>query len=75
MIEAVITTLIYVLLLAAAIYIVLWVLQTIAGVTLPEKVVQIIWVVFALICLLLIVRLLLPGLGIKLAANMLPLLV
>jgi hypothetical protein len=74
MIEAIITTLIYVCLLAAAIYIILWVISSVAGIQLPPKVVQIIWIVFVLICLLLIVRLLLPHMG-KLAGAMLPLLV
>lgn len=63
MIETIITTLIYICLLAVAIYLVIWVLQTVAGIELPPKVVQIIWVVFVLICVLLLVRLLLPHMG------------
>jgi len=74
MIEAIITTLIYICLLAVAIYLILWVIQSIAGIALPEKVVQIIWIIFVLICVLLLVRLLLPHFG-KLTATMLPLLV
>ena len=67
MIEAAITSLIYLLVLAAVIYLILWVLQAVAGIALPDKVVQIIWIVFALICLLIVVRLLLPHIG-KLAS-------
>ena len=74
MIEAVIYALIYICLLALVIYLVLWVLGTVAGVQLPPKVIQIIWVVFALVCLLILVRLLLPHSG-KLLGGMLPLLV
>ena len=74
MIEAIITTLIYVCLLAIAIYLILWVIQSIAGISLPPKVIQIIWIVFVLVCLLLLVRLLLPHSGLHLG-GMLPLLV
>lgn len=73
MIEAIITTLIYICLLAVAIYLILWVITTVAGIALPEKVIQIIWIVFVLICVLFLVRLLMPHFG-KLGA-MLPLLV
>lgn len=74
MIEAVIYALIYICLLALVIYLIIWVLQTVAGIALPPKVIQIIWVIFALVCLLILVRLLLPHLG-KLAGAVLPLLV
>jgi len=74
MIEAIITTLIYICLLAAAIYIVIWVIQTVAGIAIPPKIVQIIWIVFVLLCLLLVFRLLSPHLG-RLAGAVLPLLV
>jgi len=74
MIEAVIYALIYVCLLALVIYLIIWVLQTIAGIALPPKVIQIIWVIFALVCLLILVRLLLPHFG-KLAGAVLPLFV
>jgi hypothetical protein len=60
MLESVISLLIYVLVFAAIIYIVIWLLQTVAGVALPPKVVQILWIVFALVVILLLVRLLLP---------------
>ena len=74
MIEAIIYALIYICLLALVIYLILWVLGTVAGVQLPPKVIQIIWVVFALVCLLILVRLLLPHSG-RLLGAMLPLLV
>ena len=74
MIEAVIYSLIYICLLALVIFLVLWVIQTVAGISLPPKIVQIIWVVFVLVCLLILVRLLLPHFG-KLAGAVLPLLV
>jgi len=63
MIEAIITGLIYICLLAIAVYLIIWVLQTVAGVALPPKVVQIIWVVVVLIALLILVRILLGGGG------------
>lgn len=72
MIEAVITLLIYICVLALVVYLVIWVLE-IVGIALPPKVIQIIWVIVVLIVLLLLVRLLLPHAG-KLAA-MLPMLV
>ena len=73
MIEAVIYSLIYICLLALVIFLVLWVIQTVAGISLPPKIVQIIWVVFVLVCLLILVRLLLPHFG-KLAGAVLPML-
>jgi hypothetical protein len=74
MIEAIIYALIYICLLALVIYLILWVLGTVAGVALPPKVIQIIWVIFALVCILILVRLLLPHAGIRLG-GVLPLLV
>lgn len=71
MIEAVITLLIYICVLALVVYLIVWVLE-IVGISLPPKVVQIIWVIVALIALLMIVRVLLPHMG-KLA-GMLPIL-
>ncbi len=74
MIEAVIYALIYICLLALVIYLIIWVLQTVAGIALPPKVIQIIWIIFALICILILVRLLLPHSG-RLLGGVLPLLV
>jgi hypothetical protein len=63
MIEAIITTLIYIVLLAVAVYLIFWVLETIAGVSVPAKVQQLIWIVVVLIAILLLVRILLPRLA------------
>lgn len=62
MIESLIMLLIYICVLALAVYLVLWVLEII-GISLPPKVVQIIWVIVILIVILLILRMLLPALG------------
>lgn len=62
MLESVIMLLIYICVLALAVYLVIWVLETV-GIALPPRVVQIIWVIVALIVILLILRALLPGLG------------
>jgi hypothetical protein len=71
MIEAVITALIYIVLLAVAIYLVLWVIEAVASVSVPPKVVQLIWVAFVLIAILILVRLLLPRLGLAAGATLL----
>ena len=64
MIEAIITALIYIVLLAVAVYLIFWVLEAIAGVAVPAKVQQLIWIVVALIAILLLVRILLPRLAV-----------
>lgn len=71
MIESIITLLIYACLLALVVYIVIWVLGVI-GVAIPDKVLQIIWIIVALLILLAMARVLLPGL--KLGATVLPML-
>lgn len=63
MLESVITFLIYICVVAIVIYLVIWVLRDILGLPLPAKVIQILWVIFALICILFLVRLLLPAMG------------
>jgi len=68
MIEAIITALIYIVLLAVAVYLIFWVLEAIAGVSVPAKVQQLIWIVVVLIAILLLVRILLP----RLALTVLP---
>jgi hypothetical protein len=68
MIEAIITALIYIVLVAVAVYLVFWVLEAIAGVSVPPKVQQLIWIVVVLIAILLLVRILLP----RLALTVLP---
>lgn len=71
--EAVIMALIYIALLALAVYLIIWVLSVI-GLQIPEKVVQILWVIVILIAILILVRVFLPSLS-KLAVGLLPLLV
>lgn len=56
MVEGIISLLITVCFLAIIVYLVIWVLGII-GIPLPEKVVQILWVIVALIVLLLLWRL------------------
>lgn len=73
MLEAVITALIYICLLALALYLVLWVIESVIGISLPAKVVQILWIVFTLVVILILVRLLLPGSGRLLGALVTPL--
>ena len=63
MLESIIMFLIYVCIVAIVIYLVIWVLTTVVGVPIPGKVIQILWVIFALICILFLVRLLLPLAG------------
>lgn len=74
MIEAIIYALIYICLLALVIYLILWVLGTVVGVALPPKVVQIIWVIFALVCILILVQLVLPRAGFRLGHSAIPML-
>lgn len=74
MIEQIIMALIYLCLLAAAVYLIIWVITSVANIALPAKVIQIIWIVFVLVCVLFLVRLLLPAAGIRLGA-LLPLFV
>lgn len=60
MIESIIMLLIWVCVLALVVYLVLWVLGAL-GIPVPAQVVKIVWIIFALIVLLLIVRMLLGG--------------
>jgi hypothetical protein len=62
MIEAVITLLIYICVLALVVYLVIWVLGAI-GVPIPAMVLKIVWIIFALMCLLMVLRLLPLGHG------------
>jgi len=63
MIENLIMFLIYVCVLAGVIYLVLWVIQSVAGIGIPPKVVQIVWVIFILIVLLLLIRMVVPSIS------------
>lgn len=61
MLASVITFLIYVCILALVIYLIIWVLQTVIGIPIPPKVIQILWVIVALICILWLVQMVLGG--------------
>lgn len=63
MLSAVITFLIYVCILALVIYLIIWVLRDIVGVPIPPKVIQILWVIVALVCILFLVQTVLGGGG------------
>ena len=60
--EAVITALVYIVLLAIAMYLIIWVIEII-GLQIPQKVVQLLWVVVVLIAILILVRVFVPSLG------------
>ena len=59
MLEGVITTLIYICIAALVVYVVFWVIESL-GVPLPPQLKKIVWIIFGLICVLLICRMLLP---------------
>jgi len=61
MLTSVITLLIYICVIALVIYLVIWVLRDVIGLPLPGKVIQILWVIFALIVLLYLVQFVLGG--------------
>lgn len=61
MLTAIITLLIYVCVVALVIYLVIWVLRDVVGIVLPERVIKILWVIFALVILLYLVQMLLGG--------------
>ena len=65
MLASIITLLIYVCILALIIYLVIWVLRDVLGVPIPERVVQILWVIVALVVLLWLVNALAGG-GVRL---------
>jgi hypothetical protein len=52
---AIIWALVYVVIIAIAIYLIIWVLEAVAGVTLPAKVVQLLWILVALIAVAVII--------------------
>jgi hypothetical protein len=63
MLASVITFLIYICILAIVIYLVIWVLRDVVGLPIPEKVVQLLWVIVALIAILWLVQMVLGGGG------------
>ena len=62
MVEAVIRALIYILCLVACVFLILWVFASI-GIGLPVMVIKIVWIIVALLCLLVLFRLLRPHAG------------
>lgn len=61
MLASVIMFLISVCILALVIYLIIWVLRDVIGLPIPEKVIQILWVIVALIVILWLVQLLTGG--------------
>jgi hypothetical protein len=61
MLTSVITFLIYICILAIVIYLIIWVLRDIIGLPIPPKVVQLLWVIVALIAILFLVQMVLGG--------------
>lgn len=66
MIEAVISGLIYLCILVICVYLIQYVLSAL-GIAIPENIMKIIWVVVVLVAVLILVRTILPGMGIRLA--------
>ena len=65
MIESVIMGLIYLCLIAVAVYLIIWVLGQL-GIAIPEPIMKIIWVIVVLVAILILVRTVLPGMGLRL---------
>jgi len=63
MLASVITFLIYVCVLALVVYLIIWVLRDVVGLPIPEKVIQILWVIVALVVILWLVQMVLGGGG------------
>lgn len=63
MIESVISLLITLCVLAIAVYLVIWVLGAI-GIVIPQKIVQLLWVIVILVAILFLFKMLAPHLGV-----------
>lgn len=61
MLASVIMMLIYLVLLAIVIYLIIWVVRDVIGLPIPERVVQLLWVIVALVAILFIVQAILGG--------------
>lgn len=68
MVESVIMALIYLCLLAICVYLVIWVLEQL-GLAIPPQVMKILWVLVILVALLVIIRTVLPSMGIRIGLN------
>lgn len=63
MLASVITFLIYICILAICIYLIIWVVTEVIGLPIPVKVIQLLWVIVALIAILWLIQMVLPGVG------------
>ena len=63
MLASVITFLIYICILAIIIYLVIFVLRDVVGLPIPAKVIQLLWVIVALIVILWLVQMVIGGGG------------
>jgi len=63
MLATVITFLIWLCVLALVVYLIIWVVRDVIGVPIPPKVIQILWVIVALVVILWLVEMVLPGVG------------
>ena len=63
MLTSVITFLIYLCILAIVVYLILWIVQDVIGLPIPAKVIQLLWVIVALVAILWLVEMVLPGVG------------
>ena len=63
MLASVVTFLIYLCILAIVIYLIIWVVQDVIGLPIPAKVIQLLWVIVALVAILWLVQMVLPGVG------------
>lgn len=61
MLPAVISFLIYICVLALIVYLIVWVLTDVIGIPIPAKVIQILWIIVALVAILWLVEMVLPG--------------
>ena len=68
MLASVITFLIYICILAIIIYLVIFVLRDVIGLPIPAKVIQLLWVIVALIAILWLVQMVIGGGGFHLPA-------
>jgi len=66
MLASVITFLIYLCILALVLYLIIWVVRDVIGVPIPAKVIQLLWVIVALIVILWLVQMVLGGGGFRL---------
>jgi len=64
MIESVIMGLIYLCLVVIAIYLIIWVIGQL-GIVIPDNIMKVIWVIVVLVAILILVRTILPGMGVR----------